>query len=83
MMKIPNANKISENLLRSVLPEDQQQRIIKVLPMFGNLAAFANGNLFTAVFGGPLFAHLSASDAENSLKAPGATLFAPMRGGGS
>ena len=48
-------------------------------PMFGNPAAFINGNMFTGLFGDSLFVRLSETDGQR-LRAAGGTDFAPMPG---
>jgi TfoX/Sxy family transcriptional regulator of competence genes len=48
-------------------------------PMFGNPAAFVNGNMFTGLFGDDLFVRLSDNDATR-LHAAGGADFAPMPG---
>ena len=52
---------------------------VNARPMFGNPAAFVNGNLFTGLFGDNLFVRLSESD-EQQLRAEGGTDFSPMPG---
>jgi TfoX/Sxy family transcriptional regulator of competence genes len=76
-MKIPGANKKLEVFFKSVLAENPS---IKVRPMFGNLAAFVNGNMFTGLYGEALFVRLSEEDREELLKVKGARLFKPMKG---
>jgi len=48
--------------------------------MFGNLAAFVNGNMFAGLFGDSLFVRLSAMDQAEFLKIKGTGLFSPMEG---
>lgn len=48
-------------------------------PMFGNPAAFVNGNLFTGLFGDELFVRVADDDAVR-LRAAGGSDFAPMPG---
>ena len=48
-------------------------------PMFGNLAAFANGYLFAGLFGDSVFVRADA-DTEATIKAAGGQSFAPMPG---
>ncbi|HEV8682446.1 MAG TPA: TfoX/Sxy family protein [Actinomycetota bacterium] len=52
---------------------------VAVRPMFGNVAAFVNGNMFTGVFGQDLFVRLSEGDREE-LIAEGGAEFQPMPG---
>jgi TfoX/Sxy family transcriptional regulator of competence genes len=48
--------------------------------MFGNLAAFVNGNMFAGLFGEDLFVRLPEVDAKPIIKAGGRP-FEPMGGG--
>jgi len=52
---------------------------VGVRPMFGNLAGFANGNMFTGLFGSDLFVRVTESDRARLLKEGGSD-FAPMAG---
>jgi TfoX/Sxy family transcriptional regulator of competence genes len=45
-MKIPRPNEESVKLFRSLVPKDTR---VTVRPMFGNLSAFVNGNMFFGV----------------------------------
>jgi TfoX/Sxy family transcriptional regulator of competence genes len=48
--------------------------------MFGNLAAFVNGNMSVGLFGEDLMLRLSEPDRAELLKNKGATIFEPMKG---
>lgn len=48
--------------------------------MFGNLAGFVNGNLFSGLFGHDLFVRLGGKDREELLAERGTRLFEPMEG---
>lgn len=52
---------------------------VTVRPMFGNLAGFANGNMFGGLFGDDLFVRVSAEHREQ-IAAQGGRDFAPMPG---
>ena len=52
---------------------------VAMRPMFGNLAAFVNGNLFTGLFGEDLFVRLSDEESAKVRKLGGRD-FAPMPG---
>lgn len=52
---------------------------VTMRPMFGNLAAFVNGNMFTGLFGEDLFVRVSEADRARLLEQGGAD-FAPMAG---
>jgi len=77
MIKIPRSDEKSNELFRSLLPDDSR---ISVRPMFGNMAGFVNGNLFAGLFGEDLFVRLSKEDLEVLLKTKGTKLFEPMKG---
>jgi TfoX/Sxy family transcriptional regulator of competence genes len=51
--------------------------VVTSRPMFGNAAAFVDGNMFTGLFGDDLFVRVSADDATR-LHAAGGAAFAPM-----
>ncbi len=52
---------------------------INLKPMFGNMAAFVNGNMFAGLFGDGLFVRLPDSEAAPIMKAGGRP-FEPMAG---
>lgn len=52
---------------------------VAVRPMFGNVAAFVNGNMFTGLFGQELFVRLSEEDRARLVE-EGGTAFEPMPG---
>ena len=76
-MKIAHSSKESEKFFQSVLPNDQR---IKIRPMFGNLSAFANGYMFTGVYGEDVFVRLSQENREELLKISGTSIFEPAKG---
>lgn len=47
-MKIPKPSEEDKEYFRSIVPEDPR---IEIKPMFGNVAAFVNGNMFMGLFG--------------------------------
>lgn len=47
-MQVPKASDDAKTLFASVVPDDPQ---VVVKPMFGNLGAFVNGNMFAGLFG--------------------------------
>jgi TfoX/Sxy family transcriptional regulator of competence genes len=61
---------------RRVAPEDPR---VSLRPMFGNLAAFANGYLFAGLFGDAVFVRLDDAG-QASIIEQGGTPFAPMPG---
>jgi TfoX/Sxy family transcriptional regulator of competence genes len=76
-LKIPRPDKESVDLFRSLVPEDSR---VAVRPMFGNISAFVNGNMFFGVFGNDLFLRLSREDQVELLKNKGASMLEPMKG---
>jgi TfoX/Sxy family transcriptional regulator of competence genes len=76
-MKIPRPDNESKVFFRSVVPDDSS---VKVRPMFGNEAAFVNGNMFMGLYGSGMFVRLSEADRAEFLKKDGASLFEPMKG---
>ncbi len=76
MPKMPKTDVETKAFFRSIVPEDPD---ITVRPMFGNLAAFVHGNMFTGLFGTDLFVRLSADD-RAELERAGGGPFEPMPG---
>jgi len=76
-MKIPGSDKKLEIFFKSVLPEEAS---INVRPMFGNLAAFVNGNMFAGLYGDALFVRLSDEGRAELLETKGSRVFEPMKG---
>jgi TfoX/Sxy family transcriptional regulator of competence genes len=76
MPAIPKPDEPSKEFFRSVVPVHPA---VAVRPMFGNLAAFANGNMFMGLFGSELFLRLSEADRSAVVKAGGGP-FEPMPG---
>jgi len=76
-LKIPRPSKESMDLFRSLVPEDDR---VTVRPMFGNISAFVNGNMFFGIFGDDLFLRLSGEDRVELLKNKGSSMLEPMKG---
>jgi len=76
-MKIPNADKKLEVFFRSILPDNTS---VTVRPMFGNISAFINGNMFAGLFGDALFVRLSEDGRSELLFEKGAKVLEPMKG---
>jgi TfoX/Sxy family transcriptional regulator of competence genes len=74
--KMPKADSRTTKLFRTLLPNDPR---ITVRPMFGQTAAFVNGQMFAGTFGANVFARLDESSRSELLAVPGATTFAPMK----
>jgi TfoX/Sxy family transcriptional regulator of competence genes len=76
-LKIPRPDKESLDLFQSLIPKDDR---VTVRPMFGNISAFVNGNMFFGVFGNDLFVRLSSEDQLDLLKNKGSSRLEPMKG---
>jgi TfoX/Sxy family transcriptional regulator of competence genes len=76
-MKIPRPDKASVDLFKSLVPDDPH---VTTRPMFGNISAFVNGNMFFGLFGNDLFVRLSDKDQSELLKNKGASNLEPMKG---
>lgn len=58
-MQMPKASDADKEHFRSVLPREAD---VVVKPMFGNLGAFVNGNMFAGLFGPTIGVKLSEAD---------------------
>ncbi len=72
-MQMPKPTEADKERFRSVVPDDAR---VEVKPMFGNLGAFVNGNMFMGLFGSSLGVKLAPGDAER-LRAAGGGPFGP------
>jgi len=59
-MQMPKATDADKDRFRSLVPEAPG---VEVKPMFGQLGAFVNGNMFAGLFGSDVGVKLSADDA--------------------
>jgi TfoX/Sxy family transcriptional regulator of competence genes len=73
---MPRPTEDARAAFRAALPDDAG---VAVRPMFGNIAAFHNGNMFAGLFGDALFVRLP-EDERAALIALGGAEFAPMAG---
>lgn len=73
-MKIPKPTDADKDYFRSLVPEHPS---VEVRPMFGNLAAFVNGNMFMGLFGPDVGLRLSEADRAALVGAPGSGPFGP------
>ena len=64
-------------MLDSALPSDPR---VKVKAMFGNKAAFVNGNMFVGVYGNDVFVRLPEAGRKELLREKGASVFEAMKG---
>ncbi|MET3366951.1 TfoX/Sxy family protein [Arthrobacter sp. M2012083] len=58
-MQMPKPSEADKERFRSVLPDHPD---VVVKPMFGNLGAFVNGNMFAGLFGPTIGIRLSETD---------------------
>jgi TfoX/Sxy family transcriptional regulator of competence genes len=75
-MKMPRPSEGARERFSGLVPDDPT---ITLKPMFGNLAAFVNGNMFAGLFGEGLFVRLPDPEAEAVIK-KGGRWFEPMAG---
>ena len=76
-MNITRPDEDSKEFLRSILPDNPR---ITIRPMFGNISAFVNGNMFAGLFGNDLFVRVSEESRKELLDKKGASLLEPMKG---
>jgi hypothetical protein len=73
-MEMPKPTDEDRAVFRSLVPDDPR---VEVKPMFGNLAAFVNGNIFMGLFGSDVGVKLGDRDRELLLAEDGAGPFGP------
>ena len=76
-MTMPKPTADTKELFAAVLPADNR---VATRPMFGQMAAFVNGNMFAGVFGDGMFVRLNEAERAALLAEPGTTIFEPMSG---
>ena len=76
-INIPKPTKADKVLFQSLVPKSPK---VTAKLMFGNDAAFVNGNLFFGIYGPDLFVRLSQDDAKELLSFDGSRAFEPMPG---
>lgn len=67
-MEIPKPTDADKARFRALVPDDPR---VEIKPMFGNLGAFVNGNMFMGLFGANVGLKLPESDQHALLKAGG------------
>jgi TfoX/Sxy family transcriptional regulator of competence genes len=72
-MHMPKPTEASRALFTHLVPKDER---VEVKPMFGNVAAFVNGNMFMGVFGPDVGLKLADADLD-ALRAAGGQPFGP------
>src|ERR671924_1501819 len=73
-MEIPKPTDEDKEFFRSLVPDDPG---VEVKPMFGNLGAFVNGNMFMGLLGSSIGVKLPEEDRARLLAEPGAGPFGP------
>ena len=76
-MSFPKPTQDAKSFLSYVMPSHPH---IQIRPMFGNLAAFINGNMFAGLFGEQIFVRLPEDQRAELLAIEGASEFSPMPG---
>ena len=73
-MQMPKPTEADKEAFRRLVPDDPW---VTVKPMFGNLGAFVNGNMFMGLFGSDVGVKLAPDDAADLLKIEGSGPFGP------
>jgi TfoX/Sxy family transcriptional regulator of competence genes len=73
-MQIPKPTEADKQFFVSLIPGHAG---IEVKPMFGNLGAFVNGNMFAGLFGPAVGVKLSPADQDELAATPGSGPFGP------
>ena len=73
-MQMPKPTEDDKERFRSLVPDDAR---VEVRPMFGNLGAFVNGNMFMGLFGADVGVKLAPDDADELRTRHGGGPFGP------
>lgn len=73
-MEIPKASEEDKEFFRSLLPDAVE---VEIKPMFGNIAAFVNGNMFAGLFGPAVGVRLNDADRDELAGLEGSGPFGP------
>ena len=73
-MQIPKPTDQDKEFFSSLIPDEPA---VEVKPMFGNLGAFVNGNMFAGLFGPAVGVRLNNSDQEELRNIEGTGPFGP------
>jgi len=74
--KLPRPTQETKDYFASIVPDHPA---VNIRPMFGQLSAFVNGNIFMGIFGEDVLVRLPEEDREKVLGA-GGRVFEPMPG---
>jgi TfoX/Sxy family transcriptional regulator of competence genes len=72
-MQVPRPTEADKERFRALVPTEAN---VEVKPMFGNLGAFVNGNMFMGLFGPDIGLKLSTDD-QQTVRAAGGGDFGP------
>ncbi len=75
-MKMPKPSEDAKAAFAKLVPDEPA---VTLKPMFGQLSAFVNGNMFCGIFGDELIVRLPADEIE-TIKKQGGRDFEPMAG---
>jgi TfoX/Sxy family transcriptional regulator of competence genes len=75
-MSMPKPSEDAKSAFTHLVPSEPA---VTLRPMFGNLSAFVNGNMFAGLFGEDLFVRLPDDEAE-AIRKQGGRSFEPMPG---
>ena len=75
-MTMPKPSEQAKAAFQKLVPPDPA---VSTRPMFGNLSAFVNGNMFCGLFGEDLFVRVSDED-QAKIRKQGGKAFEPMAG---
>lgn len=73
-MKMPKPSEEDKDYFRSIVPDHPA---VEIKPMFGNVAAFVNGNMFMGLFGPAIGLRLTESQRGELLTVAGSGPFGP------
>ena len=73
-MQIAKPTDADRDRFRSLVPDEVD---VETKPMFGNLGAFVNGNMFIGLFGSDIGVKLDEPDGAKQAAKPGAGPFGP------
>ncbi len=68
-MQMPRPTEADKERFQALVPRDDR---VEIKPMFGNLGAFVNGNMFMGLFGSDIGLKLSSDDQQGLRNAGGA-----------
>jgi TfoX/Sxy family transcriptional regulator of competence genes len=73
-MQIPKSSEHDRDWFRSLIPTEPS---VEIKPMFGNLGAFVNGNMFAGLFGQTIGVKLDTTDRAELSAIEGTGAFGP------